>query len=55
MLPKFDNNEKFPAKLVGSWTTQYGELDQVGEIHQEFLESYANKFLFIMICEGVWY
>eukprot|EP00112_Aurelia_sp_Birch-Aquarium-sp1_P006563 Seg1721.10 transcript_id=Seg1721.10/GoldUCD/mRNA.D3Y31 product="Protein NipSnap 1" protein_id=Seg1721.10/GoldUCD/D3Y31 len=29
MLPKFDNNEKFPAKLVGSWTTQYGELDQV--------------------------
>lgn len=32
MLPKFDNNEKFPAKLVGSWTTQYGELDQVGEI-----------------------
>ena len=33
MLPKFDNNEKFPAKLVGSWTTQYGELDQVGEIY----------------------
>ena len=29
--PKLDKNENFPGKLIGSWTTQYGELDQVGK------------------------
>ncbi len=31
IAPKLHKNEEFPGILVGSWTTQYGELDQVGK------------------------
>ena len=30
MLPKMHENKKFPGELIGSWTAQYGELDQAG-------------------------
>jgi len=29
LLPRLDKSDEFPGELCGSWTTQYGELDQV--------------------------